>query len=332
MRMQLQDIDRSLVLKRYMPVDNFERMLKSGGVYFCRFDGFEDKLEGGITSKNFSSISNVEELLDIACNGIGLGEAHSNALSQLRSAEFPSLFGNQKKDNGDAFLSGVSSWLYASCWTDLGHECQAMWRLYGGNEDRCHHIEKCEKCETAYKTSVCIETTVGEILDNLEGDDNYNIAVQKVKYIDHKSYKFEGNELVFQPFFSKAKHFSYEHEVRFMIWPSRDNIVFSYEYEKSTKNIIPGVTVKVKSFDSMIKKIILSPRPTWVTNKIRKSHMEKHGSALGLQSALSNSALNSRVRTLCETYKITPEIVESDLNQITATDCYTAMEIYQAKL
>jgi len=316
-----------------MSFEKFESLVNKGKLYFSRFDSFVDKLEGGVGSQNYPDISASYGLMDLACN-FKASDPESpekkqaeERILEINNETFQGIFGEQRKIDGDSYLKQVSSWLYASCWTDLPHECEAMWSLYGVTGIGCNHAQCCPECESTHGMSICIETTVRSILDNLEHDNQYNLSIQKVEYIDHKKTKFEMHELDSKPFFSKAKHFSYENEVRLMLWPDK-NICFSDvcggDTEKKTEPD-KKIELKIKDLGLFIGRVILSPIPSRSGAEIRKSHNEKHQSNLGLQDSLSNKALKAKVMSLCVSNSIIVEVVDSDLNQVATNDLYSSM-------
>lgn len=324
-------VSRDSIIKRYISLDKFEKLLNSKSMYFSRFDKFEDNLEGGINNANFPSISNDLKILEATIEFWPSAQKRdkqrtSDITNELSSQEFPSLFGTQKKINGNAFLEHISSWLYANCWTDLPYECQAMWQLYGSSGSNCRHVDGCVECEKTQGMSLCIESTIGAVLDSLEINEDYNLSIQKVEYLDHRHTVFEDHDLVSRPFFSKAMHFSYENEVRFLLWPDRKDIEFTYKYKKSSINEIKNVELHIKDINTFIGKIILSPLPFEKSKAIRDDHMKKHQSTLGLKEALSNAGLRNTVERLCAQNSINVEIVDSDLNQTPTVDCYNYMD------
>lgn len=329
MSKRLIGVDRDLVVRRYMSLSKFEKLLSTGSMYFTRFDNFPDKLEGGITSQNYTDVSCALELFDLAMSSFPSSDGHSNSnalkdvMREVSNGTFEGLYGTQKRIDGDSYLKLVSSWLYATCWTDLPHECQAMWSLYGVTGIGCTHSERCVQCENTHGMSVCIETTVGAIIDNLELSDDYHFSVQKVDYIDHRNTKFGKDEISNRPFFSKAKHFSYEHEVRFVLWPNKVDVRFSYVRGESTANQQAHVLLGVKNMSSLIKKVILSPVSFQAAAKARKSHLEQYQSLLGLEENLSNKILKDKVVFLCKVNGVDVEIADSDMNQVGTSDCYT---------
>lgn len=329
-------VSRDSIIKRYMSLDKFEKLVNSESMYFTRFDSFEDNLEGGINNANFPSISNDTKILDATIDFWPSTQRRdeqkkTEVITEINSEEFPSLFGTQQKINGNAFLEHISSWLYANCWTDLPYECQAMWQLYGSSGSNCRHADGCIECEKTHGMSVCVESTVGAVLDSLEMNEDYNLSIQKVEYLDHRHTVFEDHDLLSKPFFSKAMHFSYENEVRFLLWPDKKNIKFSYKYQQSSINELKNIELRIKDISSFIGKVILSPLPFKKAKAIHNHHMKNHQSPLGLQEALSNVDLRNRIEKLCTQKGLNIEISDSDLNQTPTVDCYTYMDIISHK-
>ncbi|MDD1960081.1 hypothetical protein NP534_08175 [Pseudomonas sp. 39004] len=325
------EIPRDTTVKRYLSFQNFERLIKNQSLYFSRFDKFEDHLEGGINRRNYHNISNSLSIFDLAMQRWPSVSPRTEEETQaLRKSEteifentFPSILGTQKKLDGDAFLKNISSWLYANCWTDLGHECQAMWQLYGSSGSNCRHDKGCQECAETIGNSVCIETTAGAIVDNLELPEGYNLTIRKVEYIDHRTSHFHEDDLVMRPYFSKALHFSYENEVRFMLWPESNDIKFSHKHDQSTINNQDNQQLKLKDLNSFIHRVILAPPPPSKIYKTRSLHMERFGTELGLEDELSNKNLKTKVEALFRANNLNINITESDLIQISPKDCYT---------
>lgn len=324
-------VPRHTKIRRYMSLDKFEKILKDKVLYFSRFDNFEDRLEGGINANNFPFISNAAKIFDVSMQRLPRADGGRNQEidgidSEITGETFQSIFGEQKKVNGDAYLQNVSSWLYASCWTDLPHECQAMWLLYGTSGANCRHEIGCAECERTLGMSVCIETTLGAVLDSLELNNDYALSVQKVEYLDHRHTVFEDQDLMIKPFISKALHFSYENEVRLLLWPTRKNIVFSYKHNESTKNNVESVSLPIKNMEAFLGKVILSPLSFRIQKGVSNRHLESFKSALGLPEALSNVNLRSAVEALCSEHGVSVDVVDSDLNQVSTKDLYTFAE------
>jgi len=325
------EIPRDTLLKRYLSFQHFELLIKNQYLYFSRFDKFEDHLEGGINRRNYQNISNSLSTFDLAMQRWPSvsprteeeTQALSKAETEIFEETFPSILGTQKKIDGDAFLKNISSWLYANCWTDLGHECQAIWQQHGSYGSHCSNDTGCQERANTLGNSVCIETTAGAILDSLELAEGYNLTIQKVEYIDHRTSHFHKDDLAMRPYFSKALHFSYENEVRFMLWPERRDIKFSYKCNQSTVNNHPNQQLRLKDINSFIHRIILAPPPPSKISKIRSLHLESFDSELGLEDELSNKNLRAKVEALLRANNLNINITESDLIQTSTTDCYT---------
>lgn len=325
------EIPRDTVIKRYLSYENFERLIKNQSLYFSRFDKFEDHLEGGINRRNYHNISNSVSVLDLAIQrwpgSSPRTVEESNTLESINTSileeTFPSILGHQKKIDGDAFIKRITSWLYASCWTDLRHECQAMWQLYGSSGSNCRHENGCQECANTLGKSVCIETTAGAVVDNLEIAEGYNLTINKIEYLDHRISQFHEDDLVMRPYFSKALHFSYENEVRFMLWPDSNKIKFSYKHNQSTINDQHYQQLRIKDLNSLIHRIILAPPPPSKISNARSLHLAHYDSELGLEENLSNKKLRAQIEKLFRTYSLAIRITESDLIQTATTDCYT---------
>ncbi|HFT7408653.1 TPA: hypothetical protein ACGRX8_004099 [Pseudomonas aeruginosa] len=315
-------------IRRYMSLPKLEWLLDKQSIYFTRFDSFEDRLEGGIGPNNYSDVSNAYGILDIALNGVGTlsgsGGVDSLVVDTFNET-FPTIFGELKKVDGDSYLQGVRSWLYASCWTNLPHECQAMWQLYGSSGANCRHDVGCVECQNSLGMSICLETTLGAVLENIKLNDGYNLIVREVEYLDHEKVCFDERDIVLRPFFSKALHFSYENELRFMLFPDRKDIKFSYKCNQSEVNKVGNVAVPVTNMKGLIRKIILSPLPFRKQEQIERIHMERYKTALGLPDALANETLRASVQTLCKKHNLEPVIVDSALNSISAKDFYSSI-------
>lgn len=95
-------------------------------------------------------------------------------------------------------------WLDVSCWHSATDDTEsiAMWKIYGNDVN-----------------SVCITTTVGELLDSIEKDNHKNLIVHKVEYIDHrKEYYNLDIDSKIAPFVHKHKAYKFENEIRLIAY------------------------------------------------------------------------------------------------------------------
>lgn len=321
----LSEKSKDTVIRRYMSFDIFQKLIESQSLYFSRFDSFEDRLEGGLNKSNFSCVSNSLEIFDLAMSRFPSADGKPNSTvtpNSIYEASFKTIFGPQNKINGEAYLSKVASWLYASCWTDIPHECQAMWQLYGSSGAGCRHPEPCIKCSKSLGRSMCVETTVGALIENLEVPPEYGILARKVEYIDHNKEFFDEEDIAIRPLFAKALHFSYENEFRILLWPKEKDIKFSYKYKQSSVNDVQSVLVPIKDLNAVIKRITLSPLPPKEQKIIQQMHREKNQYNFGLTEALQNHDLRKSVQDMLSKAGITAEIIDSDLNRASIDSYY----------
>lgn len=99
---------------------------------------------------------------------------------------------------------------FVSCWTLCEFENMALWKLYGGNN------------------SIAIETTVGQLADELKSKKNshelWSILKKELYKIDYVDYVKDDDELSIEflkkyrtPLTKKYKAYSYESEIRIII-------------------------------------------------------------------------------------------------------------------
>lgn len=202
--------DRNNTIRRYMSFEKFMDLIQFDRIYLCRADILEDKFEGHFTRL----IYDVAQGISIISNGV----ADNTGIIKTREK--------------------WRKMTYVNCWTQSSSDNMALWKIYGGT-----------------KNSVAIETTA-ECLEqelrkgSMDGDweivsngkpqrfplrssfDLRKLALHKVEYIDHNSYKDHNsscNELAKAkrlllsepeiPFTHKHNAFSYEEEVRVICQP-----------------------------------------------------------------------------------------------------------------
>ncbi|HEX73624.1 MAG TPA: DUF2971 domain-containing protein [Dehalococcoidia bacterium] len=135
-----------------------------------------------------------------------------------------------------------------NCWHLNEYESAAMWKLYLKSDD-----------------GIALRSTFKGLKDCLK-DENENIFIGKVKYIDYETeWMPEGNS--FYPFLHKRKSFENEQELR--------AIIQKYRYKKngeigwSTPPFDDGVYVKV-DLSVLIDKIYLAPTsPRWLFELVK---------------------------------------------------------------
>lgn len=142
-----------------------------------------------------------------------------------------------------------------NCWHLSEHESAAMWKLYLKSNE-----------------GIAITSTFNQLKDCLK-DENHNIHIGRVKYIDYEEdWLPEGNSLY--PFVHKRKSFEHEQELRAVIQE------FSYkksgEINWSKSPFDDGIYIQV-DLHVLIDKIYLAPTsPKWLLELV-KSVTRKYG-------------------------------------------------------
>lgn len=125
-----------------------------------------------------------------------------------------------------------------------------MWKIYGGGTN-----------------SVCITTTVGQLLDAIESN-SLNLVVSKVEYIDHYEDHYKIDHLI-APFIHKHKAYKFEDEVRFTAYNAEVNPLSNRE--------AAGSVINLKS-TNFINDVKVSPEaPEWFFELIKSIFNTRYG-------------------------------------------------------
>ena len=183
---------RSSVLWRYMSLEQFIHILHYEGVFFVYPGNLDDPFEGSLPAPTI------------------------RRLRILKAAEL--IEHSTKKGH------------IVSCWHEMDHESEAMWRLYAGSG-----------------AGIAIKTDFESLMESLTRgwiDDPHDTFVAgRVMYVD---YETEDIPLLHgMPLFYKRKAFSHENEVR----------IACFENENES---IKGATHHV-TIDRLIQEIVVSP-------------------------------------------------------------------------
>lgn len=175
-------------------------------------------------------------------------------------------------------------WVMCSCWHHGDEELMAMWERerYGRHEG-----------------GVAIKTTMGRLKTSLTYEENIDVYIGKVRYINYQDFNAPNilrMNTIYSPFFFKRKAFKCENEVRAIIddFPYRKEDFFQVkegfslrpqEFDLKTlqarmkdlkKNEDKGRTLCV-DLNKLIGDIIISPdTDDWVTEAI-KSTIQTYG-------------------------------------------------------
>ncbi|MFA1012252.1 MULTISPECIES: DUF2971 domain-containing protein [Pseudomonas syringae group] len=167
--------------------------------------------------------------------------AIQNARLSYESRTVKTIFGHQPassfSDNKSVFRA-VSNWVDISCWhTDSADvESMAMWKIYGGSA-----------------ASVCVESTVGALVNSMIIPAGLEVHAGKVSYVDYEK-DYIGVDDPLQFFFNKSKHYEFEKEFRFVLHPNKLESLLSARAEFGT-----SIPVEPKS---VIESVVVSPAAT----------------------------------------------------------------------
>lgn len=203
---------------RYMDLAKFLSLIHQKIIFFAQASSYEDSLEGMPTELDDFVGSDVGELLDVAINSLWPSmspdtsdESRKKKEVEIQTARLnyenrtiKTIFGPQKASEFSDYSSvqkAVSNWVDLSCWhTDASDvESMAMWKIYGGGS-----------------ASVCIESTVGDVIGSMSIAAEKNLYAGVVSYLDYKN-DYVGVDDPLKFFFNKSKYYEFEKELRFVL-------------------------------------------------------------------------------------------------------------------
>jgi hypothetical protein len=219
---------------------------------------FDDQLEGGLTAIDYLDKSNESDILDLTMASLPVyGESAEQREKRLNANEFSQQeidnktfitpFGEYLKSEIQTVFPKCREYIYVSCWHRSDFECSAMWQLYG-----------------AEKNAVCIFTSIEKLEQQIIHDEFLgNLKFESVNYIDHGKAQFGSNCL--EPFLSKSLPFSFEKELRIVVFDSKTDLA---RVEKNEKT---GVNIKINSLPELIARVVVSPNSdSWFKDCVQK--------------------------------------------------------------
>ena len=266
----LDDVTRDTPIQRYMDLSKFIDFLENKYLFMSRIDEFEDKLEGSTTQLEDFIYNGSAALLSNLVNkalpsSMSADHSFENVEESVEKREdlennskidlFTTVFGNIPLLDGmnhKDVINDQKKWLDVSCWhiDSDSTESIAMWKIYGGSTN-----------------SICITTTVGQLLDSID-EESIELIVSKVHYIDYMNGYSEINHPI-APFINKHKAYRYENELRFIRYDSKIN--------PSKDRNEKGSVIKLKSLD-FINKVEVSPEaPKWFFDLIITLFNNRYG-------------------------------------------------------
>ncbi len=247
------NLSREQPLSRYMSLAKFLDILKRRRLYFPALSQFADQHEGSSTQLNMMLDTGVFDALHALVNydmtatlGVNVTteeRVHLRAKSEELRAQKRNVvtpFGPFEITDNVRYqevMLGQRSWTDVSCWHRSVDESLAMWQIYGGGAE-----------------SVCIISTVGDLISSLEPTADVSMYIHPVHYIDHRNQHFQTDHLL-APAIHKQKAYSYENEVRVIALNRSSDILTPRKESGRYIDIDPN---------RLITALRLSPKaPTW---------------------------------------------------------------------
>lgn len=280
-------MESETVIQRYMNLSKFIYLLQNSTLFLPKMSIFDDQLEGGLTAIDYLGNSDELDIFELAMASLPVcGESaekretrlNSNKLVQqeIDNKKFITPFGEYLKSDVQTIFPKCREHLYVSCWHRSHFECSAMWQLYG-----------------AEKNSVCIFTSVEKLEQLVIPNELFdNLKFKDVNYIDHAKAKFGSNCL--EPFISKSLSFSFEKELRIVVFDSKINL------DNVGVNEVSGVNIGIRSLQELIDKVIVSPS--------------------------SDSWFKSCVENLCDRYGLKIDVEMSSLKRKPINNFFDALQ------
>lgn len=215
-------LDSQTDIGRYMSFATFAALLRNKQLFFPALSTFEDQHEGSTTALNAAFESGILTGLDALANnfagaafGVGLTaeerERHrAEGRTKMAAPKYvDTVFGRLEQTPDRPYARIMRSqrhWIDVSCWHKNTAESLTMWKIYGGSAE-----------------SVRISSTVGLLASSLTLPPSLGSYIAEVRYIDHDNDYFK-TEHEASPALHKQKPYSYEQEVRAIVWNPSDSI------------------------------------------------------------------------------------------------------------
>lgn len=235
---------------RYMDLAKFLSLIHQKTIFFAKASSYEDSLEGMPTDLDSFLGSESATLLGMAINSMvaNFSFDKDDAARKRKQAEVveaklqydcrtvSTVFGPMKTSKDfdySSIIKATSNFVDISCWnTDASEiESMAMWKIYGGGS-----------------ASVCVESTLGNVLSSMSAPRGFNIYTGLVSYLDYKK-DFIGIDDPIKFFFNKSKLYEFEKELRFVLCPvlledvKAPRVQFGTSVTVDPKVLIKGVMV-----------------------------------------------------------------------------------------
>ena len=231
-------MDASTELRRYITLDAFEHIFRSGQLRLTRIDKFRDPFEGSVPMKQIHdqtpifSTKNLDQLRCLA-----------SYYPIMSLPPRPRIDGQTKMK---LWRQAMTRSAHASCWT-AGPESEAMWRLY------------CRVNNEPEGQGIVLQSTLGKVEASVE---HHDLFVGPIRYrYYHEGDAFD-NDL--DPFMHKRQGFAHEQEVRLLKLDKSHYLVFAEaiangDLATSTPPELPDHIFLDWSPATVIERITISP-------------------------------------------------------------------------
>lgn len=234
--------DHKLLIWRYMDFWKFEKLLEDNGSLYCtRADKFKDMFEGQYSDITISSLENEYK------------EKHGEIFVKNWKALY--------FDNGD-YVEATKRNSLVNCWHKNDKENLDMWKSY-----------------TKDKDSLAIKTNINSLIKSIDIVDNSSICIDigEVQYIDFHNTPLEYESNILAPLFYKDNKYSYENELRVIVWRRPENNIL--RTNNSNFNLEHGGSIKL-NLDELISEIYISPFADdefiiKISNILEKNNLQK---------------------------------------------------------
>lgn len=196
----------SAAVWRYMPMWKFLSILDTGTLWFARSDKYPDRWEGVASALSYDVIA-TQLPAKLRANIAAQGKLHHlNALGMGTDEDIARITQQLKEA-----IYRSRRFLLVTCWNQMEHELEALWRVYTQGTDLSAAPERFQ----GQTGAVAIRSDVASLAAAFDAS-SYPIAWGTVEYIDHAVTRLPFTDLRLLSF-RKRRAFTADHEVRGLI-------------------------------------------------------------------------------------------------------------------
>jgi hypothetical protein len=246
--------DLDAVIWRYMDLPRFVALLDKEALYFPRADMFDDPHEGAMPAADIEARS---QAMSVSTGG-----------EQVEMQWAPGLSGPV-----DLSLITIRS-TFINCWNLSDYESAALWSIYG--------------------KSVAIRSTYRGLRDAFRPEDDDEVYIGVVRYIDYAHDAMQGRRTDLARFVHKRLYFENEHELRAVVvngkaWTTDfDDGTWQWNIDGDPR---VGLSIPV-DLETLIHEVYVAPeQPDWV-REVTQAVCDR----FGLERTVRRSSLDERPR------------------------------------